>query len=112
MGFWELGLMRTLGTQSAFGATVLLTTRFSLGFKARYRRWLSRMVSLDVAPGVTLYREGNTARTPSFTGHVGVNDGDWLAWAAWSRYLELRPTPLSVPRRRPSPNPFWPQARL
>jgi hypothetical protein len=76
--FWELGLMRNVSAHSALGGTVLFTSRFSLGMKARYRRWLNREFSLDLAPGLTLKQEGNGVRVPSFTGHVGVNYGDWL----------------------------------
>ena len=79
---WELGLMRNTDAQSALGGTVLLTSRFSVGLKARYRRWLWRDVSLEVAPGLILYDDRDAARTPAFTGHMLVNLGDVLSVGA------------------------------
>ena len=80
--FWELGVMRNIGARSALGGSVLFTSRFSIGMKARYRQWLGREFSLDVAPGLTLEQEGPSIRTPSFTGHIGINYGDWLGLGA------------------------------
>lgn len=76
---WELGLMRNTDARSALGGSVLLTSRFSVGLKARYRRWLWREVSLEVAPGLILHDGRHAARTPAFTGHLLVNLGDVLS---------------------------------
>ncbi len=62
---WDLGAMRNVGPRSAVGGSIQFTTRFSVGLKARYRRWLSKDVSLDIAPGVTVYEERGEARAPA-----------------------------------------------
>ncbi len=79
MVMWELGLMRNTDARSALGGTVLLTSRFSLGLKARYRRWLWRDISLEVAPGIIVYDDRNFARAPAFIGHVLLNFEDVLS---------------------------------
>ena len=94
MVFWELGLMRNLGSRSALGGTVLLTSRFSLGLKARYRHWLGRGFSLDVAPGLTVYDERNYAQVPAFTGHVTLNYGDWISIGGMLETSAFDPAPF------------------
>lgn len=76
---WELGLMRNTDARSALGATVLLTSRFSVGLKGRYRRWLWRDISVEIAPGVIVYDDRDFARAPAFTGHVLLNLEDVLS---------------------------------
>jgi hypothetical protein len=76
---WELGLMRNTDSRTALGGTVLLTSRFSVGLKARYRRWLWRDVSLEVAPGLIVHDSRQFARTPAFTGHLLLNLEDVLS---------------------------------
>jgi hypothetical protein len=76
---WELGLMRNTNERSALGGTVLLTSRFSVGLKARYRQWLWRDISVEVAPGLIVHDDRVLARTPAFTGHVVLNLEDVLS---------------------------------
>jgi hypothetical protein len=76
---WELGLMRNTDSRTAMGATVLLTSRFSAGLKARYRRWLWRDVSVEIAPGLIVYDARQFARAPAFTGHLLLNLEDVLS---------------------------------
>jgi hypothetical protein len=76
---WELGLMRNTDSRTALGGTILLTSRFSLGLKARYRRWLWRDISMEAAPGLIVYDGRQFARVPAFTGHLLLNLGDVLS---------------------------------
>ena len=76
---WELGLMRNTDSRSALGGSVLLTSRFSVGLKARYRRWLWREVSVEVSPGFIVHDSREFARVPAFTGHLLLNLGDVLS---------------------------------
>jgi hypothetical protein len=92
--FWELGLMRNLGAQSALGGTVLLTSRFSFGVKARYRHWLGREFSIDVAPGLTVYDERNYSQVPAFTGHLTLNYGDWISVGGMLETSRFGPAPF------------------
>jgi hypothetical protein len=79
---WELGLMRNTDSRTALGGTVLLTSRFSVGLKARYRRWVWRDVSVEVAPGLIVHDGRQFARAPAFTGHVLLNLEDVLSVGA------------------------------
>ena len=82
---WDLGMMVNTGRQSAFGGALFAGVNGGgtrLGVKARYRRWLTRTVALDLSPGVLL--AGSTSsglaqfRSPGFTGHVGFTWKDWV----------------------------------
>jgi hypothetical protein len=94
IAFWELGLMRNLGTRSAIGGTLLLTSRFSVGIKARYRHWLGREFSVDLAPGLTVYDERNYAQVPAFTGHLTLNYGDWISVGGMLETSRFGPAPF------------------
>lgn len=75
----EFGLMRNQDKNYALGATVfgtLVEDNSGVGFKLRYRRWLSSSWSVDISPGLLLWSEG---KTPAFTGQVGLNYRDWVA---------------------------------
>jgi len=81
---WEIGWMKNLKGSSALGATLFLGAdddgaRF--GLKTRYRRWLNRTTSLDLSPGILLLGSNNQFEPsfPGFTGHAGLNFGDWFA---------------------------------
>jgi hypothetical protein len=76
---WELGGMRNVGPRSAVGGALYLRVDggSAYGVKPRFRRWLSPVVALDVAPGfIILAGDGNS---PGFAGHVGLSFRDWLA---------------------------------
>ena len=73
---WELGGMRNVGARSAVGGAlyVRIDGGTAYGVKPRFRRWLSPVVALDVAPGIIiLAAAGNSA---GFAGHVGLSVGD------------------------------------
>jgi hypothetical protein len=102
---WELGLMRNTDPRTALGGTILLTSRFSVGLKARYRRWLWRNVSVEVAPGLIVHDSRQFARTPAFTGHLLLNLGDVLSVGGMlevsrfgsNSYLGTPPTTITKP---------------
>jgi hypothetical protein len=77
---WELGLMFNRGERSAIGGTLFagVLGSFRWGFKGRYRRWLNSSTSIDFSPGVLL--GAGDYEAPSFTGHVGLNIEDRLAF--------------------------------
>ena len=60
--FWELGAMRNVSASSAFGGSLYSSAGddfIRLGAKARYRRWLSDAIPLDLAPGLMLHDAEN-----------------------------------------------------
>lgn len=75
---YEFGLMYNLNQRSALGATLFTLFDGSnfRGIKLRYRHWMNSSISLDVSPGLSLWGYG---KHPQFTGHVGLNFGDWIA---------------------------------
>lgn len=78
--YWslDLGWARNVGSSSAVGATAYLggdSEREHLGVRARFRQWLARNVSLDVAPGVILAGEeenDGTLLVPGFATQTSV----------------------------------------
>lgn len=78
----EWGLMYNLNKRSALGATIFHQSGADLsgmGFKVRYRHWLNSSFSVDISPGLLLWGEW---KTPTFTGHIGLNYKDWVALIA------------------------------
>jgi hypothetical protein len=80
---WELGPMGNLNPKTAMGATLLFgvdgddVVRF--GMKPRYRRWLDKKTSIDIAPGILLRgSEPLKSALPGFTAHVGLNFEDTI----------------------------------
>lgn len=97
---WELGWMVNRGTTHALGVGVFLqgffwvvvgdqyfpyprytTTRGEggSGIRPRLRLWMSPAISVDLAPGIILFGSGAGA---GFSGHVGLNLGDYAALTA------------------------------
>lgn len=80
----ELGIMANRGTRSAWGATVFCEFEyegFLWGIRPRYRRWLTRSISCDVAPGILV--DAGTGdqfqgRSPAFSGQVSLNFSDLI----------------------------------
>jgi hypothetical protein len=73
---WELGAMHNVGPRSAVGGSLLLRAAndsSAFGVKARFRRWLSRVVALDVSSGILVAGPGTA---PGFASHVGLGIGD------------------------------------
>jgi hypothetical protein len=78
---WELGRMSHLSAKTAMGATLLIgvdgNDMVRFGVKPRYRRWLDKKTSLDIAPGILISgSEPLKSRLPGFTTHVGLNFED------------------------------------
>lgn len=80
---WESGGLYNLHKHHALGATFFTNIDndedFGSGLKARYRYWLNRSFSFDVAPGLLLTRRYRSSNSPNFFGHVGLNYRDWVA---------------------------------
>lgn len=82
---WELGWMMNRNKRTAVGGTVFFgldqdfeKPRFAL--KPRFRWWLTKTESLDLAAGILIPGGKNQAfRFPSCTAHIGLNVGDCLA---------------------------------
>ena len=80
---WELGQMSHLSAKTAMGATLLIgvdnddLVRF--GMKPRYRQWLDKKTSIDIAPGILIRgSEPLKSALPGFTTHVGLNFQDTI----------------------------------
>ncbi len=75
----ELGYMVNVSARSALGAAVFLRGGEpvgGIGFRPRYRHWLNRYLSLDVAPGIVLKSTGGgqfSLKAPTLSGQVGLN---------------------------------------
>jgi len=81
---YELGLMFNRSTPHAIGGALffdyddyennLQRHNIQVGIRPRYRRWLVRKLSLDIAPGLIL--TGSKIENPVFSGEVMVNISD------------------------------------
>jgi hypothetical protein len=82
---WELGWMKNKNKSSAVGGTVFfgLDQDFeesNFAFKPRFRWWLNKTESLDLAAGILIPGgKNNSFISPSYTGHVGFNVGNSFA---------------------------------
>ena len=81
---WEFGCMVNANKRSAIGGTVFIVKDLDdaaswFGLRARYRYWLSRRISLDIAPGILLKGWKTEFRFPSFSCQTGLNLNSWLA---------------------------------
>lgn len=81
---FDVGWMKNVSTRSAVGFSGYAmpsdeTTR--LGIRGRYRRWLSRRLSLDVSPGVILGGEDAALNydAPGYVLGATLNAGDLIA---------------------------------
>jgi hypothetical protein len=93
----ELGWMVNRGTRVALGAGVFVQDRHSaehlaesmtyttggnetgIGIRPRLRWWMSRDISVDIAPGIILFGSGASV---GFSGHVDLNVQDIAAVTA------------------------------
>gem|GEM_PF-4775120 len=84
---WEWGWMKNLNRRYSLGGSLYSGINFEAyhwGLKFRLRRWLSRHVNFDFAPGILLghvYDESNADESyPGFTGHIGLNVGNYVGF--------------------------------
>lgn len=81
----DLGVMKNVSPVSAVGVTAYGGAGDSharIGARFRYRRWLSRNTSVDLAPGVIAYGSedgGYTHQAPGFVFGATWNWRDWVA---------------------------------
>jgi hypothetical protein len=82
----DLGGMANVGRRTALGGSIYLgldpdQSRF--GVKLRARRWLSRSLGLDLAPGIIVNGDqrdkGRLYSYPGFVGELGLSLGDRVA---------------------------------
>ena len=86
---WELGWMHNHGTRRALGIAAFGQAGGDMaaaGIRPRLRLWMNSTMSLDIAPGIALIGSGGA---PGFSGHVGLNLGDYAA--ATVHVVALRP---------------------
>lgn len=81
----DLGAMKNVGTRGAIGGSVYFgfdPDRSRVGAKLRYRRWLTRSISIDAAPGFVIggtTQNGNRYYAyPGFVGELGLSLADWV----------------------------------
>ena len=94
---WELGWMVNRGSSRAFGIAAFGQAggaMAAVGIRPRVRFWLNPSMSLDVAPGLAVYSSDGGA--PGFSGHVGLNFGDYAA--ATVHVVALRPRTFDTSR--------------
>jgi len=92
---FDLGYMKTLSPKTAVGATgyaLLHDDITRLGIRPRYRRWLSRDISIDISPGILLGGEDSNADydPPGFVFGVTGNMGDLVALTLETEYSRYR----------------------
>jgi opacity protein-like surface antigen len=106
----DLGLMKNIAPVAAVGLTAYGSAGDSharVGARLRYRRWLSRDTSVDLAPGVIVYGSedgGYTHQAPGFVLGTSLNWRDWVALGLeveHSRYriVGYTPGPFAAPER-------------
>ena len=86
---WELGWMHNHGSRRALGIAAFGQAGGDMaaaGIRPRLRLWMNPTMSLDIAPGIALASSGGA---PGFSGHVGLNLGDYAA--ATVHVVALRP---------------------
>jgi hypothetical protein len=88
---WDVGWMRNRSADHAVGGSVFLALNdhaLRSGVRARYRRWVTDDVPVDVAPALILFQadedlEVRTRLGAALQGSVGLRD-----WAALSTQVE------------------------
>lgn len=81
----DLGIMKNVSDRHAVGLTAFGGSgdgHARVGTRFRYRRWLSRYTSVDVAPGLLFYGSedgGYTHQAPGVILGTTVNWRDWVA---------------------------------
>jgi len=99
----DVGPMWNRTPRNAVGLTAYLATgdaHARLGARVRYRRWISRTISVDVAPGVILYGSedgGYTYQAPGFVGALSLSVGDLVGVALEMEHSGYRPYSLAIP---------------
>lgn len=79
---WELGLMVNRNKGHALGGSLFLDyddfmDNTQIGVRVRYRRWISRLIRIDFAPGAIL--NGSAIQDEAFSGLVALNADDYVA---------------------------------
>ena len=105
----DAGRMWNVDARHSLGGTVMLaaSNEFTrIGVKPRYRRWLSRTASLDLAPGVffSVPGDGNPEHSPiGFIGESSLTFGDWFAITGAVHVVGTKEFTYHYPEPTPSP---------
>ena len=86
----DWGLMANVSSRDALGASVFASVdRLGFGFgpAVRYRRWLPRSGSLEIAVGTPLVTSGSNIQAGSVFGLVRWSPNDWFAIAARPEFV-------------------------
>ena len=81
----DLGLMKNISPTTAVGFTAYGGSgdaHARVGVRFRYRRWLSRNTSLDLAPGVIVYGSEDGGYTHQVPGAILGATWNWRDWVA------------------------------
>ena len=99
----ELGYMVNAGARSAFGISGFLRGGEpvgGIGIRPRYRLWLGKTVSLDVAPGIVLKTLSGgqfTVKSGGFSGQVALNITPGLGLVGQVDQVRLDTTAIQNP---------------
>ena len=106
---WNVDASHSLGGSLMLAASNEFTR---VGVKPRYRRWLSRTVSVDLAPGVffSVPGDGNPEHAPvGFVGESSLTFGDWFAITGSVHVVGT--TQYTYHYQEPTPSPPVPPTR-
>lgn len=88
---FDFGHMKNLSPHQALGGSIFMRSRgaealssVAFGLRPRYRHWLSRVFSLDVAPGLVLVQSGDYLRSslPTVSAEFALGAADLVALTA------------------------------
>jgi hypothetical protein len=105
---FELGYMRNISPREsiAVGVWARLEDSSRHALRARYRRWLSRNMSIDLSPGITFSGEEGSVDydPPGLIGSASVNLGDLLSLTLEAEYSHYKdygygPFPIATQSR-------------
>jgi len=100
----DVGPVWNRTTRDALGLTAYLASgdaHARVGARLRYRRWLSRNTSVDVAPGIILYGSedgGYMYQEPGFVAGLSLNAGDLVGIGLEVEHSSYKPYSPAIPQ--------------
>lgn len=94
--FTDLGFMRNVSPHVALGGTLYAggdDYRLRIGPKARFRYWMSREVSIDIAPGILVWGNDDwngEARFPGLVGEASLSLEDNILITAQMESVDIK----------------------
>jgi hypothetical protein len=95
---WDVGFMHNLGTRTALGGTLFLSTddhfgeAYFVGLKPRFRFWAWKQLHVDASVGLLLTAFGGGVLSfdfPALIGHAGIGYGDWVSFVLQYENVKL-----------------------